>query len=135
VAAIMTAHLLVPALQPGEQVPATLSAAVMTGVLRDQLGFKGLVVTDALNMGGVQGDDDGKTALAAVAAGCDALLMPSRPRQVYAYLLAALEDGRLSAARLDASVQRILAAKARLGLLEDQPPAAGAVVPDPEAIA
>ena len=116
VRAVMTAHLAVPALDPSG-VPATLSAPIMTGVLRDKLGFKGLIVTDALEMAGVTNAYSTEEAsLRSILAGVDMLLLPPEPAKVIAYLAAAVRDGRIPLARIDASVRRILEAKASLGL-------------------
>jgi beta-N-acetylhexosaminidase len=116
VKAVMTAHLAVPALDPSG-VPATLSAPIMTGVLREKLGFRGLIVTDALEMGGVTNAySTEEAALRSLLAGVDMLLLPPEPAKVIAYLAAAARDGRIPVARLDASVRRVLEAKASLGL-------------------
>ena len=117
VRAVMTAHLAVPALDPTPGVPATLSAPILTGVLREKMGFTGLIVTDALEMGGVTNAfSTEEAALRAVLAGVDQLLLPPEPVKVIAYLSAAVRDGRVPMARVDASVRRILEAKAALGL-------------------
>jgi beta-N-acetylhexosaminidase len=114
--AIMTAHLAVPALAPAD-VPATLSAAILTGLLRGEMGFKGIVVTDALEMGGIaQGYSSGEAAVLALLAGADALVMPPDPDAVVKAVLAAVQSGRLTRARIDDSVARLLAAKERMGL-------------------
>lgn len=114
---VMTGHLSVPALEPDANTPATLSQNILTGVLRDELGFQGLVVTDAMNMGGITVRyAPGEAAVRAVLAGADALLMPPVPDAAFAGLQAAVKSGRISRERLDASVRRILQAKARLGL-------------------
>ncbi len=113
---IMTAHLAVPALDdPG--LPATLSPKILSGILRDEMGFKGLIVTDALDMGGIShGFAVGEAAVRALEAGADVLLMPSDPKAAIDAVLAAVKSGRLTPQRIDASVSRILAAKARVGL-------------------
>jgi beta-N-acetylhexosaminidase len=117
VRAVMTAHIAVPALDPTPGVPATLSAPIMTGVLREKMGFRGLIVTDALEMAGVTNSYSTEEAsLRAILAGVDQLLLPPEPAKVIAYLAAAVRDGRIPAARIDASVRRILEAKASLGL-------------------
>ncbi|MBV8454494.1 MAG: beta-N-acetylglucosaminidase, partial [Deltaproteobacteria bacterium] len=114
--AIMTAHLAVPALD-GENVPATLSRSILTGLLRDELGFKGIIVTDALEMQGVAGlYSPGEAAVRSIEAGADALLMPTDPEACINALLAAVEHGRISRQRIDASVTRLLIAKQRVGL-------------------
>src|SRR3984885_2098895 len=114
--AVMTAHLAVPALDP-DNVPATVSSKIITGVLREELGFHGLVVTDAMDMQGLSAMfDSGEASVRAIEAGADVLLMPRRPEEAIRGLVAAVEKGRVSRKRLDESVNRVLAAKARLGL-------------------
>src|SRR5712691_8908116 len=117
VSTVMTGHLSIPTLEPDANTPATLSANILTGLLRKELGFNGLVVTDAMDMGGITVRyAPGEAAVRAVAAGADALLMPPVPDAAFESLQAAVKSGRISKARLDASVRRILQAKARLGL-------------------
>ncbi len=114
---VMTGHLSIPALEPDPDTPATLSKNVLTGVLRDELHFEGLVVTDAMEMGGITTRfAPGEAAVRAVLAGADALLMSPVPDAAYEALQAAVKSGRISHERLNASVRRILEAKARLGL-------------------
>lgn len=121
VGSIMTAHLNVPAMEPDPSIPATLSHNILTGVLRDQLGFQGLVVTDALDMGGITVRyAPGDAAVRAFLAGADALLMPPVPDAAYEALLAAVNSGKISQERLDQSVRRILNAKAFLGLNDNR---------------
>jgi beta-N-acetylhexosaminidase len=113
---IMTAHLAVPALAPAN-VPATLSPAILTGLLREGMAFKGVVVTDALEMGGIaMGYNSGDAAVLALEAGADALVMPPDPEAAIKAVLAAVQSGRLTRARIDQSVARLLAAKERAGL-------------------
>src|SRR5271167_4158242 len=114
---VMTGHLSVPALEPDANTPATLSQNILTGVLRNELHFEGLVVTDAMDMGGITTRfAPGEAAIRAVLAGADALLMPPVPDAAFEALQQAVKSGRISRERLDASVRRILLAKARLGL-------------------
>src|SRR6267378_3408219 len=114
---IMTGHLNVPSLEPDPNTPATLSHPILTGLLRDELGYQGLIVTDAMDMGGISVRyAPGEAAVRAVVAGVDALLMSPVPDAAFEALQAAVKSGRISKARLDASVRRILQAKARLGL-------------------
>jgi beta-N-acetylhexosaminidase len=121
VGSIMTGHLNVPALEPDPNTPATLSSRVLTDVLRKQLGFEGLVVTDAMDMGGITVRyAPGDAAVRAFLAGADALLMPPVPEAAYDALLDATKSGHIARERLDASVRRILLAKARLGLNKDR---------------
>jgi beta-N-acetylhexosaminidase len=113
---VMTAHIAVPAIAPAN-VPATLSPAILTGLLRGEMGFKGIIVTDALEMGGIaQGYSSGEAAVLAVEAGADALVMPPDPEAAVKAIVAAVQSGRIKQARLDESVARLLAAKERLGL-------------------
>jgi len=114
---IMTGHLNVPALEPDPNTPATLSHNILTDLLRKELGFQGLVVTDAMDMGGITVRyAPGEAAVRAVVAGADAVLMPPVPDAAFEALQAAVKSGRISKERLDASVRRILQAKARLDL-------------------
>jgi beta-N-acetylhexosaminidase len=114
--AVMTAHIAVPALDAPD-IPATLSPKIMTGILRDEFGFKGLIVTDALEMGGIaKGFGVGEAAVRAVEAGADVLLMPPDVHAAIEAVVAAVEKGKISRARIQQSVTRILEAKARVGL-------------------
>ncbi len=113
---VMTAHLSVPALDDPD-LPATLSRKLLTSLLRDELKFNGLIVTDALEMGGVaKGFSTGEAAVRSLEAGADILLMPPDPEAAIRAVVKAVKSGRLSAARLDASLSRWLAAKQRVGL-------------------
>ena len=117
----MPGHLAVPALEPDANTPATLSHNILTGLLRDEMKFHGLIVTDAMDMGGVTSlYAPGEAAVRSVEAGADVLLMPPVPDAAMAGLEAAVDSGRISIARIDESVRRILAAKARLGLDKDR---------------
>ena len=115
---IMTAHLAVPAIEP-DDIPATVSKRVLTGLLREELGFKGLVVTDAMDMAGLSKQfASGEAAVRAIEAGADVLLMPPDPDAVIRAVLAAVARGRLSKQRIDESVSRVLEAKLRVGLFK-----------------
>ena len=121
VSSIMTGHLAVPALEPDPDAPATLSARVLTGVLRDEMHFHGLVITDALDMGGVaKGFPPGEVAVRALLAGADVLLMSPVTDAALASVRDAVESGRVPMARLDDAVRRVLEAKARLGLYKQR---------------
>ena len=121
VAAVMPGHLAVPALDGRTDRPATLSPEILGGVLREDLGFGGLVVSDALEMEGARaGRFDGEVAASAVAAGVDLVLVPKDPLVAHQSLVRAVRAGRLRESRLDEAVVRILTAKARLGLFEDR---------------
>lgn len=113
---IMTAHLMVPALDDSGD-PATLSRPILTGILRERLGYDGVVVTDSLGMEGVRtkyGDD--RVPVLALKAGVDQLLNPPDLDLAFNAVLAAVRGGELTEARLDASILRILRLKAKLGL-------------------
>jgi beta-N-acetylhexosaminidase len=115
--AVMTAHLAVPALEP-DNIPATVSSKIITGVLRDELGFHGLVITDAMDMQGLAAMfDTAEASVRAIQAGADVLLMPKRAEDAIRGVVAAVQSGRISRKRLDESVNRVLAAKVRLGLM------------------
>jgi len=121
VSSVMTGHLSVPALEPDPNTPATLSANILTEVLRDELKYDGLVVTDAMDMGGITVRyAPGEAAVRAVLAGADVLLEPPVPDAAFEGLRVAVTFGRISKERLDASVRRILEAKARLGLQKNR---------------
>ena len=128
---IMTAHILVPSLDPSGD-PATLSAPIMTGVLRGELGYRGVIVTDSLEMAGVrQKYGDAEVAVRAIEAGADVLLMPAQPILARQALLDAVASGRLTERRLDESLERVLALKHRRGVVADPlvlPAAIGDVV-------
>lgn len=97
---------------------ATFSRTMITDVLRGELGFTGVVVTDSLSMGAVtQTYTTGEAAVLALQAGADLLLMPAGLAQAYEAVLTAVEDGRLCEERIDESVERILALKRQAGLL------------------
>lgn len=115
VATIMTAHLEVPALG-ATGIPATVSHAVMTGLLRETMGFDGLIVTDALVMGGISREQDPvDAAIDALLAGCDMLLMPPDPLATFEAIRQAVASGRLPEARVREAASRVLEAKKRLG--------------------
>ncbi len=113
---IMTAHIVVPALDPSGD-PATLSKPILTGVLRKQLGFRGVIVTDGLEMGAVrQQYGDAEVAVRAIEAGVDQLLLPPAPDVQYNAVLDAVRSGRISERRIDESLLRILLLKLKNGV-------------------
>ena len=117
--AIMTGHIVVPALDPSGR-PATLSQPILTGLLRERLGFDGVVVTDSLGMAGVrQVSSDERVPVEALKAGADMLLMPPVPDLQYQAVLEAVRSGEVPEARIDRSLYRILRLKFRLGLDRD----------------
>jgi len=115
--AVMSGHLAVPAIAGADGPPATLSAAVMDTLLRGALGFRGLVVTDALSMGAIVSRyGAAQAAVLAFEAGADVLLMPADAPTAIDAVAAAVESGEIPESRLDASVARLFAAKTRAGL-------------------
>lgn len=113
---IMTGHLSVPSIEP-ENIPATLSQKILTGLLKDELGYKGLVVTDALEMQAVASlFSPGEAAVRAIEAGADVLLMPVDPDASIRAIQAAIVSGRLTRKRIDESAAKVMAAKQKLGL-------------------
>jgi beta-glucosidase-like glycosyl hydrolase/CubicO group peptidase (beta-lactamase class C family) len=111
---VMTGHIAVPALDPS-RAPATLSSP-MAQVLRQDLGFQGLIVTDAMDMAGVRPAWTGEATVRALQAGADVVLLPPQPEVAVQSILRALREGQVKEARIDASVLRILEIKERLGL-------------------
>lgn len=117
VGAIMSGHLVVPALEPNKNVPATLSARILTDLLRRKMGFDGIEVTDALDMAGVtEIDSPPNVAVRAINAGADVLLIPPNPDAAIAAMRDAVKSGQLPIARVNEAVFRILRAKAQLNL-------------------
>jgi beta-N-acetylhexosaminidase len=116
---VMVAHVSVPALDSDPNHVATTSPAIVTGLLKNQLGFKGIVVTDALDMAGLTrlyGAHIGRAAVAAFKAGNDVLLIPTDLDASYRSMLEAVRSGEIPTAQLDASVLKVLKAKASLNL-------------------
>ena len=116
VAGVMTFHGYLPALDT-TRTAATLSRKVMLDLLRTQMGFQGILVTDALDMNGVLGKATmGEVTQQAVAAGNDVLLMPTDVNAAIEAVVSGVHSGRFTEARVDSSVRRLLVAKHRLGL-------------------
>ena len=116
---VMVAHVTVPALDPDPNHVATISPAIVSDLLEKQLGFKGIVVTDALDMAGLThlfANNIGRAAVEAFKAGNDLLLIPADFPASYNAMLQAVQSGEISRERLDRSVLKILKAKASLGL-------------------
>ncbi|HEX5474143.1 MAG TPA: glycoside hydrolase family 3 protein [Vicinamibacterales bacterium] len=115
--AVMTGHIEMPALDPTPNTPTTLSAPIVQGVLRKQLGFEGLIYTDSMGMAGVTAlYSPGEAAVKAVEAGNDVILHSPDQGAAFAAIKAAVLSGKIPRSRIDASVERILDAKARAGL-------------------
>ncbi|MFE7543230.1 glycoside hydrolase family 3 protein [Streptomyces platensis] len=116
---IMTAHIVVPAFDPSED-PATLSRPILTGILRERLGYDGVVVTDSLGMEGVRVKyGDARVPVLALKAGVDQLLNPPDLAVAHGAVLTALKDGELTERDLDAKLLRILLLKEKRGLFKD----------------
>jgi beta-N-acetylhexosaminidase len=116
---VMVAHVTVPALEPDPNRVATTSPAIVTDLLKKQLGFKGIVVTDALDMAGLTrlySANVGRAAVDAFKAGNDLLIIPADLDASYKAVLEAARSGEIGGAQLDASVLKLLKAKASLGL-------------------
>ncbi len=123
--AIMTAHVTFPAIEPAPGVPATLSEKVLTGLLRQELGYGGLIITDAMEMKAIV-DNFGlpEAAVRAIQAGADIVLVAwpadwQQALRVVEAVVAAVRNGTLAESRIDASVLRILTAKVAAGLWEN----------------
>lgn len=121
--AVMTAHVRVPALDPDPNHVATTSPRIVTGLLKNQFGFRGLVVTDAMDMAGLSSrylGNPGRAVVDAFIAGNDVLTMPADLDASYRAMLQAVRSGEIPQNRLDASVLKILRAKASVGLQKNR---------------
>ena len=115
--AVMTAHIEMPALDPAPNTPTTLSRPIVSGVLRHDLGFDGLIYTDSMGMAGVtQLHKPGEAAVLAIKAGNDVVLHSPDDGAAFAAIKAAVQAGEIPQAQIDRSVERILRAKAFAGL-------------------
>lgn len=115
---VMVSHLSFPNILEDET-PASLSPVIITDLLRGELGYEGIVITDALNMGAITDIyDPGEAAVLAIEAGADMLLMPEDLDAAYEGLLAAVKDGQLTEERIDESISRILSLKRKMGLIK-----------------
>ncbi|MDQ3427478.1 MAG: hypothetical protein M3477_06570 [Gemmatimonadota bacterium] len=117
---VMSAHIALPGIDAGRVRPGTVVPEILTGILRDSLGFRGLVVTDALNMTGVAGAYGAQAAVRAFLAGADLLLQPADPGEAIEAMAAAVARGEITGERLDRSLRRVLEAKRELGLFEQR---------------
>ena len=119
----MVAHVTVPALDSDPNHVATISPAIVSDLLEKQLGFKGIIVTDALDMAGLThlfSNDIGRAAVEAFKAGNDLLLIPADFPASYNSMLKAVQSGEISRERLDHSVLKLLKIKGSLGLQESR---------------
>lgn len=118
VALVMTAHIALPAID-SDNGPATLSPKIITGLLRDSLGFRGVAITDAMTMEGIgKGYTTEQSSVLAVKAGADILLKTSDPTRAISAVVKAVESGEISRARIDSAARRMLELKARAGLAD-----------------
>jgi len=121
-ASIMTAHLSIPSLESNAKLPTSLSKKVVTTILKEELGFLGLIFTDGLNMkGAADYSTSSEIDLAAILAGNDILLIPQDVPATVSLMQSSLQSGVLSQERLDESVRKILLAKYKVGLNNFQP--------------
>ena len=110
---IMSGHISLPNVT-GDNLPASLSGTMITDILREELGYEGVIITDALNMGAIANTyTSGEACIMALEAGNDMLLMPTDFKTAYAEVLQAVRDGRIPEARIDQSVKNILKIKLR----------------------
>ena len=108
---IMTAHIAAPEVT-GTELPSTLSSLILQDKLRKELGYDGIIITDALGMGAIsQHYTSAEAAVKCIEAGADILLMPQNLPEAFEAVVAAVEDGTIPEARIDESVRRILALK------------------------
>jgi beta-N-acetylhexosaminidase len=131
---VMTAHVAVPEVT-GDNMPSTLSPKITTDLLRRELGFNGIVVTDSLGMGAItKGFPGGEAAVRAIKAGADVALLTPDPKLAIDALEQAVKKGELTESRIDESVRRLLHAKYRLGLVKQRfvdPQAVNRLVEEP----
>lgn len=114
---IMMGHIALPGILP-DRTPATMAPEIVTDVLKNQLGFQGLVITDSLEMGAVTDlYTSDEAALGALKAGCDLILMPANLETAFEAIVEAVETGSYTETQLDAAVERILRFKERHGIL------------------
>jgi len=120
VEAVMTSHLLLPNLT-GDDIPATLNPKITTDILRKELGFKGIISTDSMEMGAITKNyPNGASAVEAVKAGVDVVLFPPNPEAAIDAIEAAIKKGEIAESRIDESVRRLLSAKYKLGLVNNR---------------
>lgn len=115
---VMIGHLSVPSLD-ASGTPASISYPIITGLLKEKMGYKGIIITDALGMDGIAEDrEPDEVCLASYTAGADILLMPDDPVKALDLLVKELNSGRLSSDELDARVRKVLELKAKLGMFD-----------------
>ena len=121
---VMVSHISVPEVT-GDETPGDLSSKIVSELLRNKLGFQNVIITDAQNMGAITDHyTSADAAVQALSAGVDMVLMPDDLQAAYDGVLAAVQNGTLTEARINESVLRILTVKAHFGILTEVPPAA-----------
>lgn len=115
--AVMTAHISVPGIADGDRTPSTLNPTILKDLLREDMAFDGLIFTDAMDMSAIARQYSAEeAAVRAVEAGADVILMPPSPARAIDGIVAAVESGRISESRIDASVRHLLETKEAIGL-------------------
>lgn len=117
--AVMVAHIAVPSVDPTGD-PASVSRPIITGLIRDRMKYQGLIVTDAMEMSGLDVAWSGEAAVRAVLAGCDLVLLPKDAKIAVREIARAVREGRIAEAQIDASVLRLLKTKESLGLHQNR---------------
>ena len=113
---VMTGHIIVP---EASDLPATLSKTLLTDILRNELGFEGVIITDSLLMNAISRHFDSQfIAVTAIGAGVDIILMPGNPDETITALTDAVKNGDISESRIDESVSRIIRLKISIGLID-----------------
>lgn len=113
---ILVSHLVLTDIEP--EYPSTLSEPVVTGLLREELGYEGVIITDSFQMGSItENYSQEEAAVLAIQAGCDMILMPSDYSACYQSVLEAVQDGRITQEQLDESCMRIIRTKVKRGIL------------------
>ncbi|MFO7575411.1 MAG: glycoside hydrolase family 3 N-terminal domain-containing protein [Bacteroidales bacterium] len=122
IGAVMPGHIWVPALDPVSNIPATISQPVLTGLLRNDMRFRGLILSDAMNMGGItKYTKPGESEVLALAAGMDVLEYVTDPGRAIESIMTALENGKLTMSSIDERCRRVLASKFWAGLSSPVP--------------
>ena len=117
---VMTAHVAVPKVT-GDELPGTLNPKISTDILRKELGFNGIITTDSMEMGAITKNfPNGRSAVMAVKAGADVVLFPPDADKAIDAIEAAVKSGEISETQIDGSVRRLLAAKYRIGLVQNR---------------
>jgi beta-N-acetylhexosaminidase len=117
---VMTAHVALPKVT-GDEIPATLNPKISTDILRKELGFKGIITTDAMEMGAIAKNyPDGKSVVMAVKAGADVVILPADAAKTIDAIETAVKSGEISESHIDEVIRRLLSAKYRLGLAENR---------------